>query len=524
VGIVLAALLVGLCGVSQVSAAGGGGGKAAAVANTDVTVTLAYEKAQTGGMDPHLSSGVASSFARFPVYETLIDVDGNGNLAPGLATSWKYINATTLQLQLRQGVKFTDGTPFNADAVRENFDYDLKVEQTSSVPEQQLLQPIRSVRVEGPYTVRFLLYQANYDFVYNLTDNIGMMISPKFLASGANLQTNAVGTGLYKLTSYNPTVGGVYTVNSNYWDKARLATAPQTLQTVQVASSSARLNGALAGQYDITYVDGSQIKSAEDGGLRWTTKASLAHYAIWFNLTRNPAFAKQYVREAFMYGIDRAAIVKGLTNDTGIATDQIFSPHYFAYSPKQPVSLYAYNPTKAKQLLAAAGYANGLTISMQVGTATLDQQIAQAVQQELAAAGITVNVSVDANTNSFGTEDKYDAELTSISGRADPLASILLEVPSNAVMNPAQEAPPQKMTALINEEEATPLTQQAKRTQILQELSALDTSYALSVPIMMLPVNYVNNPCLVDFHPPIFGPPVIGDTYWKAGCSWKGNG
>jgi ABC-type transport system substrate-binding protein len=238
---------------------------------------------------------------------------------------------------------------------------------------------------------------------------------------------------------------------------------------------------------------------------------------MWFNYGRNPAFKKLKVRQAFMYAIDRQALVKGLTRNTGKATTQMFPPGYLAYDPKHDVAKYPFDPGKARQLLAEAGYKDGLSVTVMVAPTTFDQALAQAVQAMLAQAGIRAQLITDPSFNSWAVAQKYDIDITSISGRADPLDTILSEVAPDGVMNPSHNRPPAKILSLIEKVKAMPI-ESPKRKVVLRQISGLVTKNALNIPLLTSSYNFVLHRCIVGFKPPIFGPPLLGSAGWKAGC------
>ena len=117
------------------------------------------------------------------IYETLVRADSNGNLVSGLAESWEVVDDTTIVFHLRTDVKFHDGTDFNADAVKANFDYFMNPDVGAIFASE--LKCVESVEVVDPATVQINLNQPSSTFITDLTNYSGLMIAPSALSQGA---------------------------------------------------------------------------------------------------------------------------------------------------------------------------------------------------------------------------------------------------------------------------------------------------------------------------------------------------
>src|SRR5207237_4534197 len=185
------------------------------------------------------------------------------------------------------------------------------------------------------------------------------------------------------------------------------------------------------------------------------------------------------VRQALMYAIDRAAIAKGLTRDLGKSSVQMFPPSSPAYDPDYPASKFGYDPARAKQLLAQGGYPNGIKISMMVTTPSFDHALAQAMQAQMRAAGIVADVVPNPSIAAFTDQHQFDALMTAIQGRPDPLDMINQEVVPEAVMNPGRAVPPGRIMPLLEQVKTLPLDS-PKRNQLLREVSGEMAEYAVN--------------------------------------------
>jgi len=327
-----------------------------------------------------------------PVYDQLLRLNAKGGPTPYLATSWSYdAKQTVLTLHLRTGVKFTDGTPFNAQAVKANLLYTKSGASTTA----SQLKWIKSVQAVGASTVIIHLTVPDPSLLQNLGGTAGMMASPTAIAGG-NLKTQPVGSGPYVLDAGATTLGATYTFtrNPNYWNAKDFPFDTVVLKVL--TDPNATLNGLRAGQ-----LSGGRLLSVKDGqaaasdGLHvyYTTNGDLDALDIFDKAgTIVPALAKVEVRQAINFAVDRKAIIQAHTLGKGYASDQIFSitKNNGIYDPALE-NVYPYNPAKARQLLAQAGYPDGFTVTMPDWT-PLAPEVMTPLVQELGDVGIKVTL------------------------------------------------------------------------------------------------------------------------------------
>ena len=334
-------------------------------------------------------------------YEPLIVQRADGTLAPGLAASWSYTGTgnTTFVLNLRPGVKFSDGTPLTAQDVVNDFAYVVK-----SAGQMSPFLAGDTFTATGPLTVTIKAAQPNPDFPQILTqdDVVGDIISPKGLASPAALGTQTEGAGPYMLDASQTVSGDQYTYvpNPDYYDKAAISWQKVVIKVITDPQSM--LNALKTGQIEVANGDPTTIAAANQAGLTVTSTPDL-----WMGVTLADrggvlakALANVQVREALNYATDRATIAKALFPGTGTATSQLAPPGGYGYDPSLS-SAYPYDISKAKQLLAAAGYAHGLDLKIVTGDYGGENLMAQALAQQWQQAGVSVQVTDDANSNDF---------------------------------------------------------------------------------------------------------------------------
>jgi len=326
-----------------------------------------------------------------PCIENLFRLDASGELVPLLATGYKSDpDAKTITITLREGVKFHDGTDFNAEAVKWNLDQAVLTKQFGS-------PLIASVDVLDPYTLRINLKQWDNTLLGMLGFSyIGMMISPTaFKANGEEWAiAHPVGTGPFKFVSWEKDVKMTFRKFDDYWQKGK-----PYLDGIDNIIIKDKVVGGLSfrrGETDLLieplYED---IAGYEKEGYRVNRLAagfaSPTAGAIPDSADPNSPFSNLKVRQAISHAVDTKAMVKGVLSGEGIACTQWMFPGHWAYNPN--IIGYPYDPEKAKQLLAEAGYPNGFktTYTYHGGYVSV-QQYAQAFAAFLDKIGIQVTL------------------------------------------------------------------------------------------------------------------------------------
>ena len=186
------------------------------------------------GFDPSkTSSRNEDGYVYYLLFETLITYDENGNLAPGLATDWSYSeDGLSMTLTLRQGVTFHDGTPFNAEAVKANMDYNTNPD-TGHVYLTSELGNIVSTEVIDEYTVKINLSTVDAALPSVFTNICGLMLAPSTLGA-EDMAIHPVGTGAFKLEEYVEGDHIFLTAYENYWDKGADGQALPYLDRVEI--------------------------------------------------------------------------------------------------------------------------------------------------------------------------------------------------------------------------------------------------------------------------------------------------
>ncbi|MER7795502.1 ABC transporter substrate-binding protein [Streptomyces sp. NPDC097640] len=363
-------------------AACGGGTQAA---GGDKTLTLAESVTATPWDLAKASMGPEAQYYQ-PVFDTLIRLNTKGEPTPNLATSWSYDKAqTTLTLKLRTGLKFTDGTPVDAEAVRKSLLHTKSGTGTAAGE----IQDITGVDVVDTHTVAIKLSHPTASLLPALGQVSGMIAGPKSLEN----PKVPVGSGPYKLDTSATTAGQMYTYtrNPDYWNAK--AFPYDKIVVRYLADPTARTNALLSGQLDGATLNLNRVRTVKGRGLNVVTyqPGDVEGLFIWDRAgNKVPALGKLKVRQALNYAFDKQAIIKSAKTGLGTPTTQLFAPGEDGYEAGLD-SKYSYDPAKAKKLLAEAGYPNGFSVTIPDLSANFPQEQA-ALTQSLKDIGIKVKL------------------------------------------------------------------------------------------------------------------------------------
>ena len=334
-------------------------------ANTNATVTMAvFQEPDT--LDPSASGLITVGTISHCIFDTLIwDLPGHGGnpFYAGLATSWEAApDATSYTFKLRKDVKFHDGTPFNAQAVKFTFDH-IVDPNTKSKSAAGSLGPYQETQVIDDYTVKVVFKTANAAFMNEVA--AFAMVSPTAVQKyGADFGHNPVGTGPFKFKEY--TVGQHVTVERNpdyNWGPAPLRTGPPQIKTIIfriLADPGTRFNALQTGEIQLAPNINPQDIQTIKSDSRYTVynvASTGMPWNIMINATKAPT-NDILVRQALEYATDQATIIKTLYFGLYTAADSVYTPLTPGYDPATQ-AIYKYDPAKAGQLLDQAGWTKG---------------------------------------------------------------------------------------------------------------------------------------------------------------------
>ena len=453
-----------------------GGTPPTASADTNGSLTFGYFEPATS-LDPQIGTSSQDLPWLLPVYDTLFHYAEDGTVEPGLAESYD-LTDTDMTLVLREGLTFHDGTPLDAAAVVAN------VQRGQTLPNSSVkgdLAPIVSAEAIDDLTVKLNLAAPYAPLPAVLADRAGMMISPTAFTDGTNLEIDPVGAGAWQAVEYVPKDHLDTERFDGYWDPDQVLLENVDIKLID--DDDTRLNALRAGEVDIAQLTASQVTLAEaDSSINVRTDPALAVDQLGLNIATAP-FDNPKVREAINYAIDREALLEGVYRGTGIVAWQPFPPGYFANDPDLE-EMFPFDPDKAKDLLAEAGYPDGFSFDLKTNTQPFRVQATQAIAAMLADVGITTNIIPSegpALLDEFYYQQTVPLYFTPWGGRADPSQTLDNLFGPNGLNNPAKITTPE-LTTLLEEGRAT--TDQAARGEIFQEASASIMNDSRMIPIM----------------------------------------
>jgi len=381
-------------------------------------------------LDPARGGTFVGRIVFAAVCDKLIDTDAGNNFVPQLATAWPWSpDNLALTLTLRDGVRFQDGAPMDADAVRAN------LERYRTAPEsvrKSELKPVAAVEVIDPHTVRLHMSQPYAPLVAVLADRAGMMISPAAL--GGDVTRTLPCAGPFKLTERVAQDRIVVDRFPGYWNAGaihldRIVYEPQPDTTV-------RLVNLQAGQLDMVErlgpTDAATVR--KNPKLKLVGQAALAYDSISINLANHGPLTNPLVREALEDAIDRAALSQVMTDGQFIPSNQFEAPGSRYWDPDHPVP--PRDLGKAKALLHQAGMPHP-AFTLLVGNSSVEQQAGEVLQAMADEAGFAVKVqAAEANAQvASARAGDYDATVVIWSGRPDPDGNVAIWLQCDGFLN-----------------------------------------------------------------------------------------
>jgi glutathione transport system substrate-binding protein len=350
-----------------------------AVAST-FTTTDPYDANDT------LSQAMAKSF-----YEGLFGFDKDMKLIPVLADSYTVSpDGLVYTIKLKQGIKFHDGTDFNAAAVKANLDR--VTNPDNKLKRYSLYNNIGKTEVVDPYTARITLKTPFSAFVNQLAHPSGVMISPAALAKyGKDIAFNPVGTGPFKFVEWKATDHLKVAKFDGYWKKGYPKVDSITWKPVVDNNSRAAMmqTGEAHFTFPVPYEVAEVLKSKPE--LDVVAAPSIVLRYLSMNTQQKP-FDNLKVRQAIAYAINKDAVAKVAFSGYAAPAEGV-APQGVEYAVK--LGPWPYDVAKAKQLLAEAGYPNGFEVELwSAYNHTTAQKVTQVLQQQLQQIGIRTKITL----------------------------------------------------------------------------------------------------------------------------------
>ncbi|MBS3651737.1 ABC transporter substrate-binding protein [Pseudaminobacter sp. 19-2017] len=407
-------------------------------------------------LDPTQSQTFVGRIVYTALCDKLVDLSPDLKIVPQLATEWAWSDdGMELTMKLRQGVKFHDGTPFNADAVVYDIDRAMTLPESKRKSE---LKSLEKVEATGEYEVKFTLKSPDVTLLAALSDRAGMMISPTAAKEmGADFGNKPVCSGPFKFVDRVQQDRIVLEKFQDYWNKDSIFIDKVTY--LPIPDTTVRLANLRAGDLDLierlAASDAAAVKADPD--LSYESVVNLGWLAIYFNVGENatsPLGKDKRLRQAFSLAIDREAANQIVYEGTAVAGNQAFSPQSPWYDKN--FSVPARDIEKAKALVKEAGF-DRVPVEMIITNNPVTMQMMQIIQSMVAEAGFDVSLKATEFTTLLDemTAGNYHVARSDWSGRADPDGNIHQFLTCKAALNDAKYCNP-KVDELLNEARQSP--------------------------------------------------------------------
>ena len=455
-------------------------------AQTPPNVLVVGQIAEPKSLDPHAVTAVNDFRILMNVYDGLVRYkDGTLETEPALAKSWAISDdGKTYSFKLRDGIKFHDGSPLTADAVKFNFDRMLDdkhpYHDTGPFPLSFFFSAVDSVTAKDKLTVEFKLKDPYAPFLSNLAYPTGLIVSPEAVKKyGKDFGRHPSGTGAYRFAEWESNSKVVVTRNEDYWDGA-----PSLEAAIfrPITDANTRVAEMLSGGIDMMVeVPPDNVATFQSDAAFTVHEQAGPH--VWFlilNAKEGP-FSDKRVRQAINYAIDKKALVENVLQGTAaIAAGP--TPPAFSWAYNDSLQPYPYDPDKARKLIKESGQ-DGAELTFYVtegGSGMLDPvPMGAAIQADLAKVGLKVKIETY-EWNTFlgkvnpGLEGKADmAEMAWMTNDPDTLPYLALRTgawPDKGGFNSGYYS-----NKMVDEllEKARASTDQAERAKLYKQMQEI---------------------------------------------------
>jgi peptide/nickel transport system substrate-binding protein len=401
---------------------------------------------------------------------------------------------------LREDAAFSDGTPVTAEAVKQNLERGRDQENSTLAGQLRIVTGVDAV---DEHTVTVHLDQADYQVPYLFAGKTGFVVNPVAFDDVESLATQPQGAGPFALTEYVPNAHATLEKNDEYWNADHIFI--DDLSVVPVADPATAVAGVTSGQWDVSIIPASQAQAAETAGLEVEEIKALTVRALDVNGTVAP-FDDQRVLQAISHATDRQALVDATYFGYGTPNWQPFPDGYVAHNDELN-DLYPHDIDAAKDLLAEAGYPDGVDVTLTLGED--DTALAELLQAQWAEAGIrvTLNVQAAGALAQNYVQRTFPFALDSYSGRQSPLQALEVLYGPEGLMNLGRQTP-DELTAAIDVARATP-TDDPAYAQRLQD--------AVEVGVRLQPNTFLFSWPRILIHPA----GVTGIQHWLDVQRWE---
>ncbi|MGZ5803560.1 MAG: ABC transporter substrate-binding protein [Xanthobacteraceae bacterium] len=467
-----------------------------------------------GAVDPMTGRNLPDFDVLYAVFDALVDFDPKTlDLKPGLAKSWKFTDPKTLVLDLVDGVKFHDGTEFDAEAVKFNLDR-YKSDQRSNVKAD--MGSVESVEASGKSQVTIKLNKANAGMPNILTNRVGLMVSPRSIkdAPNGNVDRTPVGTGPFKFVSWQDNDSFVLVKNENYWKPGLPYLDGINIKIINELNTIVR--AVVAGEVDV----GVNLQAPQNAiadrspNIVAVAAPSLVLYGAFLNYGR-PPLDNVKVRQALNYAINRDEINKIVAVGLGQPSSAILPKEHWACDPATQ-NMYNYDPEKAKKLLAEAGHPDGVEIETYGWADQLAMQRQEVIISQLAKVGIKIKLTALAPqqaVQAYMVEKKGSMFISPSSAYPDPSQLYEALFGKTALRNPSGIELPGFRELL---DATTEAQDQAARKAAFVKLQKFVLDQALQMVQFISPAVHVANKKVMNYQDTLLAVPKLGEVWLEA--------
>ena len=349
------------------------------------TEIVLAQKADIVSLDPHATNDSPSANLTRQIYSSLVRTNVNMEYEGDLAESWKSLSPTEWEFKLRQGVKWHDGSDFKASDVK------FSIERQQQGPQvKHLVNMITEVKVIDDYTVVIVTDEPCGPLLANLAHSASRIVPEKACTEyGDKFAEHPTGTGPMKFVEWVPGDRVVLERNEDYFEGLP---ATERLVMRVIPEGTSRTIALETGEVDLILdvepIDKEKIESNSDLKLY----EEMSNRTEWLSLNNKKApFDNKLVRQAINHAIDKESVIEVATDGRGMVANTVIGPTVLGYNPN--VKVYEYDPEKAKELLAQAGFPDGFTTTLW-SSGDVRNRAAEVIQSNLAEVGITAEIEL----------------------------------------------------------------------------------------------------------------------------------
>ncbi len=422
-------------------------------------LTIAYGAIPTSG-DPAFDTNALAMDAYDAVFDKVVEFK-DGKLVPSVATAWKALSPTEWELKLRTDVKFHNGEPVNATAVK--FTLDRMLNADNKIPWRAQLGAISKVEVVDEATVKVITSEPVATLPQNLL--VAYLIPPRYYQEvGKDKFAQApIGSGPFKFKSTDPLTHFTVVAAPESWRWGGKQPGLDEITWKKLPEDATRVAALQAGEVDVAealpYEYADQLKKA---GISVVSQPIAQTLTINLRSTIDSPLKDKLVRQALNYAVDKEAIVKSILLGNGsLSQGQLVGKDAFGFNPA--LKPYPYDPAKAKQLLASAGFPNGFetTLHASQGRYPKDKEVSEVVGAQLAQVGVKAKIEFLENAvfsdmsqkGTIGPINIYGWQYMPAMDVSQPIPFFLCNTPRKNFCDPEVDAAVDDMFRTVDETE-----------------------------------------------------------------------